>query len=313
MRYIKYVKVFMLLAVVSMFAACSDDDVKINSNQGCTVGFANTELTVSEPAGYVSIPINVTGKRNGNVQMTIETAPVGTNGAVEGVNYLITDKTLNLNTDTLSSTSLNLELQVIDDYDINEDRQFTITIASAEGAEVTTSQMIVTIRDNDAVLYERFGGTWTLSANNEATGATMTQDVTFTCAEPGGFGYERTISATTTNMIGLNETLNWNFQYSYDEASNEGNLTITAGTRIGSATISDVEYDLMWASYVPVTADQGMVSLEPIVGTWNIEEDGKTISQISFGSTQIGVTYVDASGYYNFAGLYSNVTFTRKQ
>ena len=33
MRYIKYVRVFMLLAVVSMFAACSDDDVKINSNQ----------------------------------------------------------------------------------------------------------------------------------------------------------------------------------------------------------------------------------------------------------------------------------------
>ena len=47
MRYIKYVRVFMLLAVVSMFAACSDDDVKINSNQDCTVGFANTELTVS--------------------------------------------------------------------------------------------------------------------------------------------------------------------------------------------------------------------------------------------------------------------------
>ena len=114
----------MLLAVVSLFAACSDDDVKINSNQDCTVGFANTELTVSEPAGYVSIPINVTGKRNGNVQMTIETAPVGTNGAVEGVNYLITDKTLNLNTDTLSSTSLDLELQLIDDNDINEDRRF---------------------------------------------------------------------------------------------------------------------------------------------------------------------------------------------
>ena len=313
MRYIKYVKVFMLLAVVSMFAACSDDDVKINSNQGCTVGFANTELTVSEPVGYVSIPINVTGKRNGNVQMTIETAPVGTNGAVEGVNYRITDKTLNLNTDTLSSTSLNLELQVIDDYEENLDRQFTLTITMADGAEVTTSQMTVTIRDNDGNLYERFGGVWTLSATNALTEATITQDIRFTCAEPGGYGYERTISATTTNLLGYNETLKWNFQYSYNEDTHEGTLSFVAGTRIGTISISGTDQEVMWANYVPVTAESGYVTMDPIVGTWNTSDDEKTISPVSFGDSQIVATFDDGSGYYSFVGMFSNITLTRKQ
>lgn len=312
MRYIKYVKVFMLLAVVSLFAACSDDDVKINSNQDCTVGFANTELTVSEPAGYVSIPINVTGKRNGNVQMTIETAPVGTNGAVEGVNYLITDKTLNLNTDTLSSTSLDLELQLIDDNDINEDRQFTITIASAEGAEVTTSQMTVTIRDNDANLYERFGGTWTLTATNYSTNATVTKDIVFTCAEPGGYGYERIITATSNNLTDNNEELKWNVNYTYDETTNEGTLTFPSGTTIGSfehSTLGAIEVE--WTAFVEMP-DGLYLSTEPITGTWSVEDDGFTVSSISFGSQLFGITSETSDGVVILLNL-TDVTLTKKQ
>ena len=312
MRYIKYVRVFMLLAVVSMFGACSDDDVKINSNQGCTVGFANTELTVSEPSGYVSIPINVTGKRNGNVQMTIETAPVGTNGAVEGVNYRITDKTLNLNTDTLSSTSLDLELQLIDDDEINDDRQFTITIASAEGAEVTTSQMTVTIRDNDRNLYERFGGTWTLSATNYDTEATVTKDIVFTCAEPGGYGYERVITATATDLVDLDETLTWNVEYSYDETANEGTLVFTKGTTIGTITDASLgDVDLSWNSFIAMP-DGLYQSSEPITGTWSLEDDGFTIGTVSFGSSLFGVTGETSQGLMIFMNL-TNVTLTRKQ
>ena len=161
--------------------------------------------------------------------------------------------------------------------------------------------------------YERFGGVWTLSATNALTEATITQDIRFTCAEPGGYGYERTISATTTNLLGYNETLKWNFQYSYNEDTHEGTLSFVAGTRIGTISISGTDQEVMWANYVPVTAESGYVTMDPIVGTWNTSDDEKTISPVSFGDSQLVATFDDGSGYYSFVGMFSNITLTRKQ
>ena len=115
----KFIKSLILLAAaVPFFASCEDDDV--NSAQ-CTLGFASSTVEISEASsGYLQIPINVTGKRNGPIHVTIEATPAGQNGAVEGENYIITDKTLNLNADTLSTGTINVELKIINDNEINQ-------------------------------------------------------------------------------------------------------------------------------------------------------------------------------------------------
>lgn len=65
----KYIKLFMLLAVVSLFAACSSDD-DFNTKEA-TVSFASDSVVTKESAGIVNIPISVTGVRNGNVTVTV--------------------------------------------------------------------------------------------------------------------------------------------------------------------------------------------------------------------------------------------------
>ena len=127
----------MLLAIALPFIwSCSDNGDDINTGQ-CTVGFASEEVEINEAtSGYTNIPINVSGLRNGAVKIKIEAAPVGENGAVEGKHYFITDKTLNINADTLSTGTLNVEVKTLDDNVINDPRQFTLTIVSAKGAEI---------------------------------------------------------------------------------------------------------------------------------------------------------------------------------
>lgn len=139
---------FLLAALaVPFFASCDDDDV--NSAE-CTVGFTSSQMTVSEfTEGYVNIPIAIDGRRNGPVHITVSSEGTGSTPAVEGENYAITDKTLNFNADTLSTGTVNVEMRLIDDYVMNADRQFTLTITSVEGATVETSQITVTITDND--------------------------------------------------------------------------------------------------------------------------------------------------------------------
>ena len=152
-----------MAAALPFFTSCSEDDNEVNTRE-CTVGFESKAVTLDETAGYGQIPIAVSGHRNGPVRVTIEAAPTGTETAVEGILYMITDKTLNLNQDTLTTGTINVEEKFIDDSETNDDRQFTLTITSAEGAEITTQQTTVTISDNDGDFYRAFAGTWTITA-----------------------------------------------------------------------------------------------------------------------------------------------------
>ena len=60
----RYLKLFMLLAMSTAFVACSDDEESYNSND-VTVGFTATEYSIRENASIVDIPINIVGKING--------------------------------------------------------------------------------------------------------------------------------------------------------------------------------------------------------------------------------------------------------
>ena len=153
----KYIKLFMLLVAATVFAACSDDD-SWNSKE-VTVGFDNPTLSIKENGGLVNIPINVKGLRNGDIALVIKAEETGDNPAVEDVNYMITDKTLNLKADDLEEGVVNIELKTIDDQEINENRTLKLIIADAKGATIENNEITITLRDNDAAFYEKFFGT----------------------------------------------------------------------------------------------------------------------------------------------------------
>lgn len=295
----------LMVAVLPFFVSCSEDDV---NTEECTVGFASNAITVEETAGYVQVPITVSGHRNGPVRLTIETATVGDKGAVEGTNYTITDKTLNLNSDTLSTGTINVEVKVIDDSKINDDRQFTLTIASAEGAEITASQTTVTIADNDADFYKAFAGTWTFSAT-ASDGSKISFPVTVTTAAEGTTDYEKVLTCEASNILGVGETYSWKFEYSFDKLSMKGQLGLVCGEEI--SYLSDKGYHLMWA-YSPVddmnSLYQGVFPID-----WSLTEEGTVPSTLTFDPAFcIWLFVVTDNGQQGYMDIYSNVTLTRK-
>lgn len=184
----KYIKLLSLLVAVLFLGACSDDDVKKNSAADVTVSMGTATISPRESAGIVSLPIKVEGPTNGMVSLTVETREVGSNPAVDGTNYYVTTKKINI-----TGSEGYVELEMVDDDEINDPRSFEVTIVKVEHAKLneaakTTS---VVIRDNDHEPYDRLQGTWTLTYKNY-DGAVQRQKVTITGADdPSEYIYNK--------------------------------------------------------------------------------------------------------------------------
>lgn len=161
----KYLKI-MALALGGLFlTACSNDD-DFNTASGVTVEFESSDLTVSESAGNIKIPVKITGEANGPVKIHLKVESTGNspalpfeerNGEWSG-NFMVTSDYLNIPADEKVAY---IDVKTIDDRDENENRTFSITIESAEGATIgTPSSIIVTLKDNDADPYGKIQGDW---------------------------------------------------------------------------------------------------------------------------------------------------------
>lgn len=302
----KNIKLLMLmLAALPFFASCSDDD-DVNTGE-CTVGFSSDAITVDETAGYVQIPITVSGHRNGPVRVKIESAAVGEDGAVEGENYAITDKTLNLNSDTLSAGTINVELRIIDDSEINNDRQFTLTIVSADGAEITGKQTTVTISDNDGNFYKAFAGEWTFSAIN-ADGMKTSFPVTIKAAAEGSSDYEKVLTCEAASILGAGETYSWKLEYMFDQQTLSGQLGLVCGEEI--CYMPDYGYHLMWLFSETGNRQNVYQGVFPI--DWKLTEEGTIPDTLTLDPAFDIWLYVQTDdGMGGYMDIYSNVTLTR--
>lgn len=302
----KYIKLFMLLAVVSLFAACSSDD-DYNTNE-TTVSFANNAITTKESAGIVNIPINVTGLRNGDISLRIVTEEVGANPAKEDVNYMITDKTLTLKADTLQSGVINVEVKMVDDDEINENRTFKLTIASLNGATVgTNASTTITIRDNDAAFYEKFFGKWTLSGNIEgSTGVSpFSKDVTIsgvTDEESADYNNILTVSAPGLVNVGVSVDCEWHFRYSFNTEAKTGTLGFICGEIIGS--YGDA-YQWMWASI----GANNQLTTDDVTAPWALGENDAFPTTITFPESASLAFYQPGNGVWR---IFSNLKLTKK-
>ena len=164
----------LLSAVVLIFAACSDDDNMNSAN--ATISFKNSEVTFLESAGMVNVPLVVEGERNGDIKVHLK----ATDGsAVETGHYLVTSTDINIPAGS-EETTFNVEVIIYDDgTEENDDRTFTLSIESIEGAKAGQNESCsVKLKDVDKNPYFKLFGEYTATGIDSKSGETITFDVT---------------------------------------------------------------------------------------------------------------------------------------
>ncbi len=298
----KYIKLFMLLGIVTLFAACSSDSESWNSASNVTVGFESSEVTVSEGTGIFNLPISVKGAKNGNVSVTIEAKEIGSNPAKEDVHYYITGKTINI-----SDSVGNVEIETVDDEEINEPRTFMLTIVDAKGATISGNPSVtITLKDNDAEFYTRLQGDWIMTGENSA-GTKLSWNVKITGAkDESEADYNKTLTVSGINGYSSCEAY---LSYHFDTASKAGYVAFedmgeyamgayAFGEPVGNAYV------------IPMNRKNGSLTTDPIIGQWS--DDMKTIT---FGEGMLeGALYsypdVVYTGYRWFN--ITNIVLTKK-
>lgn len=267
----------MLLAVVTFFGACSSDDDSWNSAADVTVSMKNPTMVIKENMGLTNVPIEVKGKTNGNVYVTLAVKEVGSNPAKEDVHYYITDKTI-----SISDSIGYVEVEPVDDDGINADRTFEITIVEAKGAEIGNATTQVSLKDNDSQIYEKLQGKWKLTGVSRQ-GAPMESVVKIIGASDEEDGdYNNTLYLTGMAVNSSSARLSFH----YDEKNKQDYVAFDNLGKYNFIEGYDFTKDLgIMGNIVLSNLSNGSLTTTPIKGTWS--EDCKEIvfdqDQVLFG------------------------------
>lgn len=266
----KYIKLFLLVALVGVFVSCSSDDD--NNTTDAVVSLSNTSLAPKENAGFFNIPIEVKGDRNGLIKVFVKATPATENPAEEDVHYLITSKEILIPAN--ADTTFNIEVKTVDDRLINVDRGFLVSI-TAEGAEVENATTSIVLRDNDNSIYEQFADQWTLQCL-DGYGTPMNAKVTITSAtDETDRDYNKILYGTSSAIIsGI--TCNWNFEFSYDPVTKKGTLGFVMGEKVAEYKASETE------TYTIKMYSSWGLDTENVTTTWKLGDDGYIPDEIVF-------------------------------
>lgn len=217
---------YLLVACTALFLASCNDDENLNTDGNVTVQFASATMKAKENADLFYVPLEVNGKTNGPIRVTVEVAETTSSPAEEDVHYILTSKTVVIPND---STEVSLEFAAINDMDINDDREFTVSITNVEGAKVgQNSSVTVTITDDDSLFYEALQGNWTLTCIDDE-GAEGTFNVKIYGVDEGEEGYEQTLYLS--GFMGYNWVV-MEMTYIYDSDENVIYLSLPFGQQI---------------------------------------------------------------------------------
>lgn len=273
----KYIKLLMLLAVVTFFGACSSDDDSWNTAADVTVSMKNPTMVIKENMGLTNVPIEVKGKTNGNVYVTLAVKEVGSNPAKEDVHYYITDKTI-----SISDSIGYVEVEPVDDDEINDDRTFEITIVEAKGAKIGNATTQVSLKDNDSQIYEKLQGKWKLTGVSRQ-GTPMESVVKIIGASDEKDGdYNNTLYLTGMAVSSSSARLSFH----YDKDKKEGYVAFDNLGKYNFIEGYDFTKDLGFMGNIMLhNLSNGQLTSTPIKGTWS--EDCKEIvfdqDQVLFG------------------------------
>lgn len=232
----KLTKYLLVACSALLFTACSNDD-DWNTDGDVTVQFASATMKAKENADLFYVPLEVTGKTNGPIRVTVEVTEVAGSPAVEDENYILTSKTVVIPND---STEVSLEFAALNDMDINDDRQFTVTITNVEGAKVGAQKSVeITLTDDDSLFYEAIQGTWKFKDFNYFD----EKDEEFT-VRIYGEGEDSEAYEKTLYLSGLGGASNLvaEVDYIYDEENQLITLEIPYGQVLGQLNFTGLGY-----------------------------------------------------------------------
>ena len=289
----KLSKIFLLAGAVLAFASCSEKE-EWNTTNGASVSVAQATLKVSEAQGLFNLPISVTGERNAPVQVTIEVTPVeatdNTLSAEEDVHYLVTSKTINISSENNTG---NIEIKAVDDAEININREFKVTIISANGAKLDAENntTIVTLKDNDSNPYDRLAGAWEMQVISDYDGA-VSWDVNVVTDSEDGSAYEK--YAIVTGLSGY-AFMTARLDYSYNAETEEGGVAFSMPyVSVESVNFGSFVGDI---HLYGVTETNGVITSNTLIkGVWN-----DNMTEITFEATpKFGMVIVVGGQLYGW-------------
>lgn len=290
------------LAVTS----CSDDDNDFNTDSNVSVQFKEASIRVSEdqvsPTDYSYIPVEVTGKANGPIEVTIEVAPYGANGAVADKNYVMTTYTMVIPAD---QTETGFQYYPKGNDVINEDMSFEVKIKDVKGAKVgAQNSTVITLVDNEGLIpvyYTGLAGTWDGVMESTYDGPLPITFEIETVAE-GETGYGKDVTLVDFPDVGLTTKA----QFAIDGVSQEIFVSIPTGQVLG--TFSNPEIGSGLIKIYPVSGN----SLTTAAHTFNLKFnfDLKSGEYVIDPDWNFGAL-IDVSGDFYIYDSYSAMTFTR--
>ena len=151
--------IILLAAAAFVLAACS----KSGAGKGdATVSFEKTSYTFSENAGAVTVPLVFTGEpAEYPIVLNIGASVEGEFQIDEVVHFVQQIGSLKYN----GKGELAVEMEIIDNFNPNNDVVLSLDIVSAEGAEIVGGHTEITIEDNDESLFTSLQGAWAFYAN----------------------------------------------------------------------------------------------------------------------------------------------------
>lgn len=317
-RIYSIISLFMMVA--AMLVSCSNDE-SLNTTDA-TVEFANVAGNVKEKNALYHIPVAIKGEQNGPVYIDVEVTG-NSSGCTEDVNYIITSKHIVINAEKKESY---IEVKVVDDRLINDDRTFTLTITKARGAKVSDSKAstVVTIKDNDDIPYERMDGLWTVSATNilsESGKEPISWDINLNTYDEGDPNYGTVIDSTpwaifdgSTPVFDEEGTM---LHHQMTFYHNESTGKTTVDMKMGSIMASNLDFGIQPDTGADLTnasirsATMGMTGLSYTGTITGIVND--TFDEITFSDPVYILVYTTSGIPYMYYGGFENIKIKLKK
>lgn len=224
---------YLLFACSALVLASCGNDENFNTANDVTVQMANAVQRTVENRKLFNVPIEVVGKANGPIRVTVEMTPASENPANENEHYLPTSKTVVIPD---NETTVSIEFAPVNDRNINEDRVFIVSIKNAEGAKIGEQNSTeVIIRDDDGLPYEAIQGVWTFNAIDFFDGTNVTFDMSLEGVDDTNILYEHALYVS--GWMGMSDLVA-EIGYSYDEESGETTLDFTLGQTLGQVNFT---------------------------------------------------------------------------
>lgn len=298
-------------ATMSIFCSCSDDDM---NTAEATVSMGEATYSVKENRGLFTIPVVVSGEQNGDIKVAVDVRSVSSNCMVDK-HFMVTSTEVVIPS---SKKSVNIEIKTVDDREINEDRQFEVSISSVQGASIGTNKnTLITLIDNDDIPYDRMDGIWTVTATNMLTDDTTpatweTRLSTVVDETEAGYGSIITMSPWTIWDGESYDFISHTMLFNYSASSQTATVTFKLGEKMCEGIILGGEDEggfnltsCFMRSAAPTQT--GYTTSGSVIGQVNSD-----FTQITFNLPLMGLIYDANSMPFSYWFYYSDIVMTKK-